>query len=113
MGSYVVRYLKTALDDLMEARTFNRHFSMKYQKAIIDKIRVYCESLAENPYRTAEYEHNVCYRKAVVEDYLIFYQVDEGKRLVSVFRILHGARNIISIRKESTIDGFESKGIAD
>jgi hypothetical protein len=55
--------------------------------------------LAENPYRAAEYEYDVRYRKAIVDDYLIFYRVDDDKRLVSIFRILHGARNILSILK--------------
>jgi plasmid stabilization system protein ParE len=99
MEPYTVRYLKTALDDLMEIRAFSRRFSISYQDAIIAKIKAYCESLAENPYWAAEYEHNARYRKAVVDDYLIFYQIDDDKRLVSVFRILHGARNILSILK--------------
>jgi plasmid stabilization system protein ParE len=68
MEPCVVRYLRIALDDLMEIQTFSRRFSISYQTAIIDKVKAYCESLAENPYRATEYEYDVRYRKAIIDD---------------------------------------------
>lgn len=52
------------------------------------------ETLIDNPYIYAEYEKNQDYRKITVQDYLVFYKVFEEERLVRIYRILHGKRNI-------------------
>jgi plasmid stabilization system protein ParE len=97
MKPYTLRYLRLALDDLSEIQEFNRRFSEKYQNETIAALKARCGSLAENPFGAPRYEYDTRYRKAAVGDYLIFYQVDEKKCLVSICRILHGARNIVKI----------------
>jgi plasmid stabilization system protein ParE len=101
MKPYTVRYLAIAVDDVTEIQDFSKRFSKGFQKKVIDGIKEYCGSLAENLYRAPVYEHDARYRKAIVGDYVLFYQVDDKERLVSVFRILHGACNILSILKRN------------
>ena len=50
--------------------------------------------LKDNPYIGAVYLPNPKYRKLGIGDYLAFYTVDEGKRLIEVYRVLHGAQDI-------------------
>jgi plasmid stabilization system protein ParE len=100
MKPHTLRYLRLALDDLAEIQEFNRRFSENYQRETIAALRACCGNLAENPFGAPRYEHDARYRKAIVGDYLIFYQVDEKKHLVSICRILHGARNIVNILKQ-------------
>ncbi|MDR2197009.1 MAG: type II toxin-antitoxin system RelE/ParE family toxin [Coriobacteriales bacterium] len=99
MEPYKLRYLEVALADVTEIQEFNRRFSDSYQKKIIDALKARCKSLAENPYGAPPYEHDARYRRAVVDDYLIFYQVDDEQQTVFIYRILHGSRNIIGILK--------------
>jgi plasmid stabilization system protein ParE len=99
MGLYVPRYLGIALADAAETRGLTGRSSGNYQKKIVDALKAWCKSLAERPCGASAYGHDTRYRRAVVDDYLIFYQVDDGRRTVSVYRILHGSRNIISVLK--------------
>jgi len=39
-------------------------------------------------------KNNPIYRKMVVDDYLVFYVVNDAKRVVEIRRILHGAIEI-------------------
>ena len=59
-----------------------------------ESFEKFCGLVADMPYMFAAYEHNLKYRKAVIiYDYLIFYQVDEKKNTIKVYRVLHGKRN--------------------
>jgi len=50
----------------------------------------------------AAYEHDSNYRKAVIlYDYLVFYQVDESKSEVMIYRILHSKRDAGALLKNS------------
>ena len=95
--NYRVRYLKLAQNDLSGIIEFNKRFSLKYQQAVINNIRQHCADLARNPEIARVYEANPKYRRMAVDDYLIFYQVDKENLLVSIYRILHGRRNICRI----------------
>jgi addiction module RelE/StbE family toxin len=95
--AYTVRYLQTALNDIAEIQVFNKRFSEKYQTEIIAKIKHACQLLALNPEIHPHYRHNPSFRRIVVDDYQVFYKVDEQAERVSIYRILHGARNIRAI----------------
>jgi addiction module RelE/StbE family toxin len=51
-------------------------------------------NLSEMPYMYPVYEDIPLYRKAVVGKYLVFYTVDDGKKLVQIHHILRGAWDI-------------------
>ena len=47
-----------------------------------------------------EYEYKREYRKMVTGDFLVFYKMDEVKKQVNIYRILHGKRSVFTILKE-------------
>lgn len=47
-------------------------------------------SLQASPYMGVVHRD---YRKLVIGDYLIFYKVDEERKAIAIFRVLHGARD--------------------
>jgi plasmid stabilization system protein ParE len=50
--------------------------------------------LKKFPYSCPPYEDDPDYRKLVVGDYLVFYMVNEDKRIVEIHRIFHAVQNI-------------------
>jgi len=58
--------------------------------ALEDKV-----SMLENmPYSCPEYEKDPYFRRMVINDYLLFYSVDEAQELIIIHRIFHNKRNI-------------------
>jgi len=53
------------------------------------------ETVADFPY-FAKYD-DTDYHHVTVWNYVIFYQIDEAKREVRFYRIIHGARNIADL----------------
>jgi len=51
-------------------------------------------NLESFPLLYPEYEYDSFFRKMVVDDYLLFYSVDETQNLVIVHRIFHSKRDI-------------------
>lgn len=92
--TYEVQLLHTALLDLDEICAYKSQFSGGTVQRFLDQIEEKFSNLAENPCMYTVYPYNPAYRKISVSDYLIFYQVDENARRVSVYRILHGKREI-------------------
>ncbi|MFA5658331.1 MAG: type II toxin-antitoxin system RelE/ParE family toxin [Oscillospiraceae bacterium] len=68
-------------------------------KRLIEKIIKRYEHLAEQPFIGALLSNiidfNTDYRYLVVENYIIFYKVDEN--FVSIYRILYGSRDYMKI----------------
>ena len=75
--------IDTLIDDYPDAAV------RKYEK-IIDAAK----RLQDNPYLYEEYRFRKSYRRIVIEDYLVFYQVDDEKRVVKIYRILYYRRNV-------------------
>ena len=90
-----ISVLKLARDDLKEIRGY----LSKYGEGPPEKFRKsfgkFSEHVADMPYMYSQYKHNPLYRTAVIAyDFLVFYQIDEKKDIVKIFRILYGKRNI-------------------
>jgi mRNA-degrading endonuclease RelE of RelBE toxin-antitoxin system len=46
------------------------------------------------PYMYEAYGDNPSYRRMVVSDYLVFYKVNDEKRIIAIHRVLYRARDI-------------------
>ena len=96
---YKVEYLPVALQDVLEIARYiafelnNPAAAERLSEAIFEAGN----RLTEFPYtypvytpiRPLEYE----YRKALVQNYIIFYRVDEKNKLVTVSRLIYAKRN--------------------
>jgi toxin ParE1/3/4 len=92
---YQVRLLKVAEEDFTEIISFVASDNPTAANVIANKIEKNLELLSENPnlgrIPREEEIRNLGYRYLIVQNYLIFYTIEE--RTIFIHRILHGARN--------------------
>ncbi|MCL2081292.1 MAG: type II toxin-antitoxin system RelE/ParE family toxin [Oscillospiraceae bacterium] len=91
---YDVFILKRAEKDLEEILTYKAGFYAGTAGRFIDELENVLEFVSGNPYVYRTYAQDARYRRAVVEDYLLFYKVYENPRAVKIYRVLHGKRQI-------------------
>lgn len=91
---YKLSYLDTALEDIADINLYLEQFYPSTAKKIFNKMEEQTVSLQERPFLWPEYERRPEYRKMIVEDYLVFYHVDDETKTVEIRRMLHGSRNL-------------------
>ncbi|HWN98143.1 MAG TPA: type II toxin-antitoxin system RelE/ParE family toxin [Blastocatellia bacterium] len=96
---YTVRLLRVAEDDFIEIVSYVSAESPEAAEALAEKIERNLGLLATNPSlgRVPEDDAliNLGYRYLVVQNYLIFYVVEN--RTIFIHRIIHGARDYIGL----------------
>lgn len=96
---YTIRLLRIAEEDLAEIMTYIAAENISAAEALIDRIEKSLQSLQKHPYLGRipdDVELLILgYRYLIVDNYLIFYIVDD--RTVIVHRIIHGARDYQSL----------------
>ena len=100
---YKIQFLPSARNDLLETAEYIASELGNERAAVrlAEKILKGTEILAEFPYsypvytpiRPLKYE----YRKLTVENYLVFYTVDEKDKTVTVMRVVYARRNVAKI----------------
>lgn len=105
MGSYEVLYAPAALDDLRAIFSYIA-FDLKAGQAAeeqTNRIRRKVRSLDSMPgrYRKVEWEPRASMGmyQLPVDDYVIYYLVDQELRTVTIVRIFYGGRDVESIIK--------------
>ncbi len=97
---YRIEYLPSALRDLTDIACY---IGVKLQNPdaadrLAEKIVAAVDELSDMPYRYEVYipvkPLKYEYRKMIVDNYLIFYRVDENKHTVIIFRVIYGGRQI-------------------
>ncbi len=96
---YRIEWLPSARMDMIE---ISRYISINLQneeaaEMLAEKIISSVDQLAEFPYRNEAY-HPIRplkkeYRKLLVKNYFVYYNVDEIKKLITVYRIVYKKRN--------------------
>jgi len=98
-SKFQVRLLKIAEEDFTEIVSFIAADNPTAARAIANKIEKNLELLSENPHLGRiprdEEIRNLRYRYLIVQNYLIFYTIEE--KTILIHRILHGAQNYKSI----------------
>lgn len=96
---HTIRLLGIAEEDLAEIMTYIAAESITAAEALINRIEKNLQSLQKHPFLGRIPDDvellNLGYRYLVVDDYLVFYIVDD--RTVIVHRIIHGARDYQSL----------------
>lgn len=99
---YKLEFLPVALNDMLEISSYisNELKNPIAADKLSEKFVNAAEALADFPYSTPVYipmkQLNHEYRKTVIENYLMFYWVDEPSKTVTVARIIYGKRNLMS-----------------
>jgi addiction module RelE/StbE family toxin len=91
---YRVKYLVTARNDREVIRKYLNQYSLTAFQRIFGKIKSNMELVKNNPDMYETYERRPQFRRMVVEDYLVFYKVNEADKTIEVHHILHGAMDI-------------------
>ena len=96
---YTVRLLPAAEDDLAEIILFIAADNPTAAEALLQRIQKNLSLLSSNPklgrVPRAELLAGMGYRLLIVENYLIFYEIEN--RTIFVHRILSGARDYLSL----------------
>ena len=109
MDNYRVELLQSALTDIAEAVRYITDELLNPQAAQLLAERLFSEAekLGEFPYTHPVYQPvkplKYEYRKVPVENYLLFYRVDECAKLVTVARVVYAKRNMTRQFKKEEI----------
>ncbi len=99
---YKIIYIETAKEDILEITKYIA-YELSNQVAAIrlaNKIVSSIERLKEQPYMCPTvktiFELNSEYRKLLVENYIVFYSVDEKRKIITIARVIYARRNYIN-----------------
>lgn len=103
--AYEIKLLNLAEKDLDDICYYLSQFYPGTPGKFLDDLEKDFQSISRNPKAFPVYVYNREFRKAVTNDYLVFYKIDEENKRVCIYRILHGKRNISTILTELTSPG--------
>jgi len=96
---FQIRFLRIAEEDFVEIIKYIADDNPTAADAVATKIEKNLELLSNNPHLGRiprdEEIRNLGYRYIIVQNYIIFYTIEE--RTILIHRILHGARNYRSL----------------
>ena len=96
---FKIRLLKIAEEDFTEIVSYIAADNHKAANTLATKIEKNLELLSENPklgrIPRDEEIRNLGYRYIIIQNYIIFYTIDE--KTILIHRILHSARNYKSL----------------
>ena len=93
--TYRIKYLPLAVQDLNDiARYLSGFLSPKQPSRALKEMRDKITKLSDNPKMCEIYPLDPVYRKMVIDQYLVFYQVNDPARIVEIHRILRGSWNL-------------------
>ena len=102
---YTVRYAPQALDDLRDLYSYVA-FSLKEPataQKLVNRIRKAARSLDALPgrYPVVDWEpwQSMGMHRFTVEDFLLFYLIDQSTRTVTLVRIVYGGRDLQNLAK--------------
>lgn len=96
---YKIEYLPLALEDLLEITKYisntlkNSKSAQKLYKKIIGAIDNLEEFPNSNPMFISQKKLKYEYRKLTVDNYIVFYCIDDIKKLVTIVRVIYKRRN--------------------
>jgi len=95
MKKYRIRYLPETMTDRTRIKDYLSQYYESTVKKFFTVLKEKIERLKDFPYSCPVYEDDSDYRTLVVEDYLVFYMVDEERKIVEIHRIFHGSQDIM------------------
>jgi plasmid stabilization system protein ParE len=91
---YRVTYLDEARQDMKDIAVYLSQFYPGTARNFASKLKKQVRGLKDMPYTYQAYEDDPYFRRMVVDDYLLFYSVDEERHLVDIHRIFHASRDV-------------------
>jgi len=91
---YRLLYMPSANDDILEAEAYPYELSPSASKRFVEALKDKTATLTEDPFLYSAYEDDSYFRRMGVGDYLLFYSVDEKRRLVVIHHVFHAERDV-------------------
>ena len=91
--TYKIKYLPLAVQDLNDIARYLSSFYPKTASRVLKEMREKITKLGDTPKMCELYRLDSTYRRMVVDQYLVFYQVNDYVRTVEIHRILRGSWN--------------------
>jgi len=91
---YSVSFLKYADRDIDAVEEYLSQFYESTVRSFFAELNKKVLMLEDMPYIYPVYERDPFFRQIVLNDYLLFYSVDEEQKLVDIHRIFHHSRDI-------------------
>ena len=91
---YKIKYLPLAVQDLDEIARYLSGFYPKTASRVLKELREKITKLGDPPKMCEVYRLDPAYRRLVVDQYLVFYRVNDENKIVEIHRVLRGAWNL-------------------
>jgi len=92
--SYRVTFLMEAERDVSDIEEYLSQFYASTARNFFTLLKRKVMCLEDMPFMYPVYENDSYFRRMVVDDYLLFYSIDEKRHLVIIHRIFHSKRDM-------------------
>ena len=92
--TYRIKYLPLAVQDLNDIARYLSGFYPKTASRVLKELREKITKLGDTPKMCEVYHPDPAYCRMVVDQYLVFYRVNEEIKTVEVHRVLRGTWNL-------------------
>ena len=92
--TYKIKYLPLAVQDLNDIARYLSGFYPKTASRVLKELREKITKLGDTPKMCEVYRPDPAYRRMVVDQYLVFYRVNDEIKSVEVHRVLRGSWNL-------------------
>ena len=91
---YKIDYISTFYYDVLKVEANLQDYQQK-AKRIFEQLDSKLSRLVDNPEMYPIYEDYPDFRKIVIEDYLVFYAINERDRIIEIHRLIYGRMDIV------------------
>jgi addiction module RelE/StbE family toxin len=88
---YSVKFLILAIEDKKEIKSYLSKFYPKTPKRFTTALKKHISNLIENPYMYPIYPEKPDYRRMIVDNYIVLYQIIEEEKIIKIIRILRAS----------------------
>ena len=92
--TYKIKYLPLAVQDLNDIARYLSSFYPKTAGRVLKEMREKITKLGDTPKMCELYRLDSTYRRMVVDQYLVFYRINDENKAVEIHRILRGSWNL-------------------
>jgi len=92
--TYKIKYLPLAVQDLNDIARYLSSFYPETARRVLKEMREKITKLGDTPKMCELYRLDSTYRRMVVDQYLVFYRINDENKVVEIHRILRGSWNL-------------------
>jgi plasmid stabilization system protein ParE len=92
--SFTIVFMPEADRDMDDIEEYLSQYYASTVRNFFTKLKDQTTSLITMPYMCPAFEADPFFRRMAIDDYMLFYSVDEKRSLVIIHRIFHSKRDI-------------------